>query len=316
MSTTFAEYAAKARLADTQIVLGSLVYYTVEALSISHDELVAHLERLGLDDSKPPKPNDADVFRRVSSAAARKRVSTGRSDSHQNFLIRELNRAGGNVNRRIVCETVDLKGRKLDYQELVQLDFNGITGNLTTQRMTECVKGDDECETAVAIATEIQEHYKASRGCLDSYGVRELIRKTLLSLNATCVKPGSGGLYFAMADRIDKIMALEELADAVDGVSVHSLPLLDDTKQRAMLRRAVEVESIEEIDRTVGELGDLVQAGTEISHARFAELQRRYSAIVDKTKEYASLLEESSATTEIRLNIFGRKMAQILGQVK
>lgn len=313
MVATFAEYASKARQSEVAVRLGELCWYTVNELTISHDDLVGHLERLGLGGYAPPKPNDADVFRRVSSAAARKRVPTDSTDRHQNFLIRELSRAGGNVSRRIVAETVDLKGRRLGYRELVKLEFDGATGKVTSEDMAAALT--TEATVAREIADGIIRDYKAERGCLDSYGIRELIRKTLLSLNATVVRPG-GGVYFVMAHRTDKVEALEHLARLVDGVSVHSLPLLDDGKQRDMLRRAVEAESIDEIDRTVGEIVEIVKSGADISHAKFADFQKRYTTVVAKTQEYAKLLEEGSATTSIRLDIYAREMAQLLGRVK
>src|SRR5918996_2030849 len=93
----------------------------------------------------------------------------------------------------------------------------------------------------------IEDGYAAGRHRHNSYAVRELIRRELTLANATLVRP-TGGVYFVMrtnAPALDKVLLLGE---QLEGTSVHALPLIDDAKQRQMVREAVENETVLEID--------------------------------------------------------------------
>lgn len=309
--STFTDFTQAARSQDRDMWLGVLTYYTVSDLSVHHDKLLAAMTEVGLDDHVPSAPSNMDVFRRISAAGARKRVPTTDPERHNNFLIRELSHGGGTVNRRIVCETVDLGGQRLDYVELVELVYESSVGRLTLNKLGDCI-GDD-CETAWGIAQTIKHDFAEQSGCHGSYTVRSLVRNIVLKQHATALRDG---LYFVPSPNADKVDALEKLSALVPGMFVHSFPLLDDAKQRANVRAAFEAESIDEVDRTVGEIVELVGKGDEITFTRYADFQRRYEALMEKTLQYSNLLEEGVATTEIRLNILGREMRELLKKVK
>jgi hypothetical protein len=259
----------------------------------------------------PRPPSPVDVFRRVCSASQRKRVP-GPNSTIENYLVRDLPADAQRVHKVLVKETVRTGGLTYETQ-LCTIDY---VKALETLEIT-CANGD---VTAASIAGQIRHDYEATKGTINSYGVRELIRKILLDVNATNVRGPGGGVYFVSNAHKATVDSLEQLASLIPGdVLVHSLQLLDDGKQREMLRRAYESETAEEADRVVNEMAELaaeVKAGRRrLDHDRvntYLEVLARYRG---KAREYKQLLSSSLDTADSRLDIMQGQIQELLNLV-
>lgn len=305
-SEDFRDLQARLAAADHTLFLGRLVWYSVSEVKIAHEALCKDLLTVGLNAYLPRPPSDTDVFRRVCTAAQRKRVPTGDPDVYNNYTVRDVGYDAKTLHKTIVRETVDTKGKKLDHDsEMCKVVFTKATATV----QIDC-NGTDP--VASEMATQIDTDYHAEKGMMNSYGVRELIRRILLNVNATNVRGSGGGVYFVSEEHGDKLDALEKLAELLPGTCmVHSLPLIDDTKQREMLRRAFESESVEEIDRLVDEIAELTKAGKKISKDRYATYLEAFHAAKAKAKEYGELLETSLDSNGSRLKIFQRQVMNL-----
>lgn len=309
MGSTFKQYVERIKAGDPGVVLGSLVWYSVsESVRITHANLSTRLKKLGLEDFTPNEPRDDDVFRRVCTAAARKRVPTSDPEVFENYLVRDVSRADGQVVKHIVVERVDGGNQRLSYEPAVSLCFTSDTSMIETEILAS---GYPQAEN---LADLIRDDFDTERGSVNAYAIRELCRKAILATNATIVRPG-GGVYFVMQARVDRVEALEEMAEKMDGVEVHSLPLIDDGKQRAMLRRAIEAETVDEIDSTLAEIEKLMK-GPEITFERYGQMVARMNDVKSKTGEYAELLDEALGNTDFRLTQYQRAMKKLLDHVK
>lgn len=304
MSDEFRKHLERMLQTDERLLLGYLTYYSVSEVRVAHGDVVRALVSAGIDTNLPLPPKDADIFRRVCTKSERKRVPTAEEGIFENYLVRDLNSDVDKVYRRVVMERVDSKGRKLGYEQLYDITFDKKTAKITERKL------GPQNLVAEEIVTAVKQGFIAERGTLNSYAVREWIRHFILSLNATQVRPG-GGLYFVAEDKHDKIVALEKFCNSISGVDFHYLPLIDDTKQREMLQRAFESEAADEIDRMLGEIGDIKAAGKKITQSRYEDFLRRYHALTDRATEYGNLLEEKLGTTHSRLEIFMRSMVEL-----
>jgi hypothetical protein len=308
--TDFSQVQARLAGTNRDIWLGRLVWYSVSEVSIAHDELVRALSQCNIH-NWPRPPSDVDVFRRICTSAQRKRVA-GPNDTTENYLIRDLPMDAERVHKVLVKETVAQGG--LTYKtQLCAIDFVKATSMLEIVCNGEVV--------AMEIADEIRRKFAADKGTINSYGVRELIRKILTELNATNVRGGGGGVYFVAEEHGEVVDNLEKLAKRIPGmVLVHSLPLLDDSKQREMLKRAYESETTEEAHRMVNELAELegeAKAGTrKITSERVAHYVEALHQQRRKAKEYKKLLETSLDTAEAQLNIFQQQVMQLMTMVE
>lgn len=310
MGRTFQDHKTRVDSLDSEAVLGRLCWYTVTEAHVPWQTVADALKTVGLDAHTPPQPKDDDVFRRVCSSVQRKKVPTNDGDIFENFLVRDVVRSGGTVVKHIVVERVDKKGRRLHHEELIRVEYREDSIHqewigLATMRH----------DTALEIGREINTRFVAERGSMNAYGIREMIRKLLLSLNATVVRPG-GGVYFVMEDRHAVIEALASFSELVDNVFFHDLKLEDEKKQRDMLRKAFEAETIEEVERLIEEIGVLRQelrrsgkAATAEQKAKFASKQKE---LADKTKGYSGLLEQNLTSTNFKLKLLRQEVQALM----
>lgn len=316
--STFTEYRDHLKQSDVP-TLGVLCWYTVpEATIIKHDELAALLTTNGLEQFIPREPKDEDVFRRCCTSGSRKRQPTDDPDVFANYLVRDVNRVAGRVWKHIVVEQVDGANTKLDYSPTIELMFNGDGGPGTADITLDMLPAFDahtaEGRTSEEIAKFIVDCFEGQRGHLNSYAIRDLIRKVFDGSKATTVRP-AGGVYFVMRQHTGNVAGLEILAEQMHGVEVHSLPLIDDGKQRDMLKRSFEAETVGSIDSNLAKIDELL-AGPAITERKLGDMTRDMAALRERTSEYAELLETELGNTEFRLTVYGEKMKQLVNHVK
>lgn len=312
-AASFTDYASRLRANDPDLFLGQLVWYSVyDEAKIAHTDLTKLLVDCGLDAYTPRAPKDLDVFRRVCTDAQRKRVPTTNPEVFENYLIRDVQRANSNVCKQVVREQVDANNRRLAYEPMVEVCFHNL-GSAVTSKIVSVNTSADEQMVALQIADEIAVNFQAARGTCNGYAIRELIRRVLVSSAGTLVRPG-GGVYFIMRQHIANVAALERLASKINGTSVHALPLLDDAKQRKMIKEAFENETVGEVDKALVEIDKLL-AGPEITETKFQNILADMKGLVDKTEEFSDLLEEQMGNADFRIKMYKSKMRALLDHV-
>jgi hypothetical protein len=316
MAESFKDYSERVAQGNNAL-LGWLCWYSVpENLSIDHEEVFKTLVKAGLGGHVPRRPQDAEVFRRVSTAAARKKVPTKDPQVFENYLVRDM--PSDNITRRIVCESVDANNKKLGYREVAELSFDRATSKVQCIHLGSGAGSGKEVRVRDEICKQIRTEYEAQRGCLNGYAIRMLILKVLKDgCNATNVRYPSGGVYFVGEDYAESLTALDKLGDALAplGAIIHSLPLIDDKRQREMLKRAFEAESVDAIDSLLAEITDLKKSGKKITMDRYAAYVTQLNDLGAKTKEYTELLEGGLTTTQSRISIFKKAVIGLKGQV-
>lgn len=309
---TFTEYSNHIRQLDTDTYIGWISWYTVrDTLRVNHSKIAHLLDQTGLGRHLPRIPASSDVFRRVCSAAQRKRVPTSKTDVFRNFLLRD---PGSRLDqktiiRRVVREDVDASNNRLGYVEAGEAVFD----RDTEQVYTKVLSGG---KITQEILHSIVENFKAEANMLNAYAIRELIRRVLVSANAIIVRPG-GGVYFVAHAHNQTLDALDTLATELGNeVSFHALPLIDDRRQKEMLKAAFEAESVERVQTLVTEIADLKKKDQRITSDRYASYVTSLNDLKAKTLEYSELLESSLAESHSALQILARQVVGLLPNVK
>lgn len=312
--STISEYSD--RVSDSEMpLLGSLLWYTVSDVMIAHDDVVRAMVKSGIATRLPSPPRDADVFERVSKAAEQRKVPTASPGIFENYLVRNVGRDDEKITRRIVVEQVDPAGRRLNYEQVADVEFHRNTSVVDFTYSTNTGRPE-----VTDMLVNIVKEYQAWRGHLNSYAVREWIRKFTLGLGATSVRPG---VYFVMQDRMEEVEKLDTFVNSLPGgCAMHHLPLIDDTRQREMLRQAFETETNAEIDTMLSDMQDVFDKAQErgdsykITESRYLDYLNRYSELTEKAEEYEGLLESSLQTTHSRLKMFQSTVMKLHQHVK
>lgn len=308
--TAYSKYVQQVRKKDPTVLLGDLVWYSVaEATRIKHADLCDALIAAGLPAFQPPAPKDEDVFQRVCTAHQRKKVETDDPNVYENYLMRKV-KAGPDVfTKHIVVERVNTKGKKLGYDASVQIEFTVATGKIVIETI-----GRRANQQALNLAELIKRDYRAERGCVNAYTVRELIRRMVNSTGATLVKP-TGGIYFIMASEQATVDAILNFADTYEGVTFHSVPLINDREQQSMLRTAFEAETKGTVEERLDQIDEML-AGPEITARRYSDLIAEMHEIQGKTGKYRDLLDDTLAATDLILGSYEAKMKKLFLHVK
>lgn len=311
--TELDQLAERLSTQDSSAFLGRLFWYQLSEVRISHGDLIAAMARAGITRNLPKPPHDTDVFKRVCTKAQRKRVPTSDPNTFENYKMVEF-KDSKTVTRRIVCEQVDNKGKVLRHFEMADIEFErpiaGGKSNIDINR-TNAHPSPDQCGIAEAIIDEVQTQFAEWKGCMNTYAVREWVRHFLLDLGATKARDG---VYFVAEAHAPKLERLEEFANLLAGngdVDFHTLPLVDDRKQRLMIQRAFEAETIDAIDALLVEISDLAGSEKGVKSARYAELVTEFQELTAKTLDYESLLQDKLDSTGARLKVFKQSLVNL-----
>lgn len=290
--------------------LGNLVWYSISGVKVEHAKLKELIEGTFLEGTEPPKPKDADTFRRICSNAERKKLETGDPEIFKNILIRTASAPNEDlIVRRIVVEVVTPSNKRLDYFQTIDVSFNKKTTAITfTVHKWDPIAQD--------IANEIKAEFYSWRGNLNSYAVREWIRNAIIQMKATHVKP-TGGIYFVSDSHESQLEELEKLVANLGTSSVHYLPLVDTGKQRDMLKAAFESESIGEIDELLAEISAICQDPTKkITEKAYEQMMDRFDHLGDKLDDYNGILKTNLGQVDARLQLFEHGLRKLQPHIK
>lgn len=310
--TDLSEYRAAAEL-DKDSWLGVMVIWSVEDSKVKWADLSRTMTDGGLAAYIPPEPSDENVWRRIWSDGVRKTIPSPTDDepnAEQRIMMRQLSRENGVYTKRVVIEHVSPAGKKLGYEEVIEVTFD--KANPTHVGIRTVGAWHDE---AWALVNRLREEYDRQRGCLDGQGIRVVIRAILESCRATTLRPG-GGCYFVHQAYEMKVEALERVADIIPGTLVHTLPIVDTVKQRQNLKKAFEFESANEMETLIAEMRDLVGAGGEITPQKSASFNKAAQKAKAKLAEYQGLLNDNLDVVDAKVQIFDTLYLQLLSQVK
>jgi len=294
------------RIAPDAKLLGRIAWFSVFDTVIAHDELLKLMSSAGVAKGfAPSKPADVDVFRRVTTAAQSKRNENG-DGTYSNVLVRDVANDENKVLRRVVIETVDSRGQRLDYYEAYDLAFDRGNQRLVTSRLGW------RDTVADLLVPDVVAAYNARRGTVNAEALRTLITKVFTAAHATGLRP-TGAVYFTPAGQAHLIEGLERLAEMIPTMTVHSLPLVDeDGRQTEMVRSALIDESATELDAMLAEGRRMLTDGVSVRRA--ATLLARGKELRAKAVAYSELLDDNLLGMRNRLAMFDQQMLAIMAK--
>jgi hypothetical protein len=306
----FNEYSQ--HLKDANIpTLGMLAwYYVPDSAEIPHAELLQLVETSNAPIKAPQVPKPADVFRRACNNAKTLKARSSQPDVFFNYTMRDAGYDNGFVFRIMVEEKVDSKNHSLGFRTLGLVSFSksGVIASYSKEI-------DDSDEANVywnSMRNKIDEYIRVKMLYIPAIAVRESARKALeVHLLGTRVRPG-GGVYFVAIDKAEKLEALDYVINSVENSSFHILPLIDDSRQREMLKESFEDESVEEATRMISDITELLKSDNHVPAKTFIAFQERYNYQKLKMSEYSTLLNDALDKSQAALDICNAQIIALL----
>lgn len=280
-------------------ILGMLVWYTVpEDADMEHLEYLQLVESLNAPVKTPDVPKPAHVFRRACRAAKMTKVRTANPEVFHNYVMRDAGYDPNFVHRRIIEEKVDAKDHSLGFRDLGHAVFSKEGVSAVYKRSDSFPIGDPSQPYWEMMQERIDSFVTAKMTTVAAIAIREGARKALENkLFGIKVREG-GGVYFVAAEHIEPVEALDQLVNSIPLASCHILPLVDDVRQREMLKEAFETETVEETSELIGEIAELLASDKNVPAKTFMSIQQRYLEKREKLETYSTLLNDALDRSE------------------
>lgn len=284
--------------------LGRLLWYTISELKITREQLQIIFAANGIDEMYLPNPiNVRDSFRRATKEAEQKRIelSTDKKNTkYLNLMVREVHMTNDIIIRQLVREIVDGQNKRLDYCPIYELSLEG-----DIFKATPLIEDISDIEKARVEAIALD--YEDAKIYYNARYLRDIINKILWDCRKVAVRP-SGGVYFTPIAYENEILALQQAVSALGEYTVTSerskmwsIPVIDVTEQREMIKETLEEQVKEESKALIKEMADLLHNGRKITTKTSAKYIDRVNALQRMVKEYEDMLETEIINTQASL---------------
>lgn len=303
---SYTDHLLAQHIANPGLFLGMLIWYTVpESVWVNYNDFTAQCMKLSapVDIRKAPKASDVFLRACTTVEASYKKRPVSPYAVHQtgaaysNYLIRKAGSDADWICKQVVVEYVDLGDHQLSFEVLGDIRFHKSTHEMICQP-TGIGYADD---TFATITDDIRSYYNEREMLLTPYTIREAFRRALEGPMLALSVRTAGGVYYVNSQQGENLSALERLANEVEGMTFHILPLIDDSSQRAMLKAAFEDDSVGELQRLMGDINDVIETKGSLTTKQLVAFQERYDEYRKRTREYSDILDDSLDTASASL---------------
>lgn len=326
---------------DPNKILGWLVCYSINGVSIKPDDLKRHFIELGLDmDFFPAPVKPQPAFEKATGKEYGKRSYPLNHDQSVELTIEHVTTTDDKVQRHIVRKLRDSSKVKLQYEPLIGTATffrpaprdprNRCSHGLAVGACAICpgatfstkftVQWNKLSEQEKPIVKEFienaEENYRTFATHLDSMAVRAVVRDYIKSLNA--VQLAGGGTYFVIKDYASTLERLSQLVDRLASNSTFQLvPLIESEPQRQRIADQFEAQIIEEAERLTAHFGKLMAeaAGSPLPIKKFTEAGKLYRDMQARAEEYARKLRIGMSEAAAALEVAQHALADLSGKV-
>lgn len=264
-------------------IIGHLMWYSVGSQLIRRDVLEQKLADAGLDEGWMPNPiQPHGAFRRATSEIQTKR-STAQAGVHENYLVREVYSDKDMIQRNVVVETVDQKGKRLDY--------NSQAAVITLDKKTQNISVVSSSPTAEELAREAEQRFYLYRDHHSSQHIRQMLANILKSLAPTPVRP-SGGVYFVPASHEDGLRKLNKLANSLENSEGFIVPMVNTMDNRQIVSRKLR----DHFERVIEECQSANDG--HFKKGQVKEIVEEARRVITDYKDYRSLVSDDFEAME------------------
>ena len=309
--------------------LGSLLYFSISGADVNLANAKRDLSSAGLKTETLRKNlRPVDAFRK-SSNEFKKRFSETQRGIRSELMVRPVGEDGAQSYRHLVLERTVVqagKKRRIFYDKVGELTFTrGVKKNgeyeghgVEARRMTNHIASPltlEEDQWLTEKLVTFEDRYNHLLAYMDSHAVRTFVREYIYGLSGICVK-GSGGLYFVAQDHAAEIAKLGEWVRSV-GSEFHALPLLNLVEQREMILEAFEEETVEEVERLMGEVAKILQdPGRQIEEKTFDTYALRAAEMAQKIGEYNNMLGARADRAATEVSLYSKQVMCLVPRIR
>lgn len=301
---------------DKGLWLGHLCWYYVPGdFRITLKDWIEAIYGTDISDIVPATPRPVDAFKRAVAGVR------GKQDVLGELTYKYLPRGAGQdedfVYRSLTVEELDSNQHRLRYAPVIEFTYDRGAECIVSEELAAFWTFPPEVQSSLRDRmAEVDTRYARETNSLGPIKVRELIRTELeYRQQGIQAKPG-GGVYFVFDDNSIRLNAVDNMVNKFEGCEFHQLPLINDAKQRHMLKEAFEADSIGQVDLMMGEMTDLLNGDRgKITMKKAKGFHTRFVELSTKLASYSDILEEAMEETGNRLKIMQQQCLEVVKHV-
>ncbi len=314
MTDELTRYQAATEKREEEI-LGRIAIASQRDVSIRHTEVEVILARHGLAEFAPGAPSDADLYRRLTSAAKTSRVPLG-DGLFGNVLLRQVHDGPVEIVRRVVIEVVDGANQRLEHAQILDVCFVKDQAQVIRRQAEGYWNASEQVRNlATSTAASIIGQYSAQRGHVNGDALRSVSKRVIDSCHAISLR-STGSVYFIPRAHTEPLKRLEAAARELPGCQVDTLALLEEGEghQRDLVRNAAEADLSAQCRRLLEEIGSLTADNTELSNRRKASLSAEFRQLSARIAAHEELLASTLQQTRIEFTMLQHSVISSLSE--
>jgi len=310
----FRKYVDSAQSLPDDVILGNIVWHTVNDGAYSLDSIDKLFEALDMNPAFVPEPTSQfNAFEKActKALAVAKPYSVGRY-THQIMAIREVVKTGEVVKRQLIREVRDSRAQKLRHEAVAEIVFyrpqarSGKIDRSVAPRIRPTLLPTmlpEEREHVQAVLDEFSTQFDRLYNFIDGDKLRGVVRNYLGFVNAVMMK---SGVYFVHRNREDELEKLRTFVDAMgNGCKVELIPIPELKRLRESVIEAFQDEAVKELNEVVAAINKVRSTRATITMQAVAKLTEQYQQVMRKSTEYTRTLrctqDRTAGAAEIAL---------------
>jgi len=309
--------------------LGSLVYFSISGADVNLANAKRDLSAAGLSTSGLRKNlRPVDAFRKATNDFKKRFPKTAAGISSE-LMVRSVGEDGAQAYRHLVLERTVVqagKKRRLFYDKVGELTFTrGVKKNgeyeghgVEARRMTNHIASPlttNEDQWLTEKLVTFGDRYDHLLSYMDSHAVRTFVREYIYGLSGICVK-GSGGLYFVAQGHTAELAKLGEWVQGI-GSEFQAIELLNLADKRDMILQAFEEETVEEVERLMGEVAKILHdPDRQIEEKTFDAYALRAAEIAQKIGEYNKVLGARADRAAGEVSMYSQQVMSLVPRIR
>lgn len=298
------------------LILGHIAWYTITKPQLTRDQVFDLVTELGLDANViPSHPRAGDAFKRACRYSERNGLPVPYSENTANFMIRSVAQTATEVERHIMLEIVDPNGRRLEYHKAAELKFD--RGSSVLSVAAKSINDDMDSLTKETLEMFSEELAYAQR-YIEAQVIRRMVRQQLENMHAILAR-ARGSVYFVPKKFNEKLGALETFVGQCGvGSALYMIPLVDDTKQQAMIANAFEEGVHEQATQIIAELQQHIDTEKPMTVNAWNNYRSKFNSLSEKSDGYGDLIDLEMSKAQLELEVLETHLNDFLmsGMIK
>lgn len=290
-------------------ICGHLIWYTVNELAVTREELREHFRRCGVGEQwLPAEIRPIDAYRKATGQTQRS-VQPEEEEVRQTGVVErryrfeEVLADGKRVIRHLVRVDVDARAVELRLVELAAAIFDRTSGGLQVQVLDSDPVAGELLDQVVSLFKHYREHY-------DADAVRRMLHRMLAAMDPTLFKD-SGGFWFIPAKYVQELAGFRRLLEAL-GLRYGTMPVVDTEDARQLVREMFE----HQVRGAIGRLANLLRRpAEELERGDVVSGLEVARDLMRQVREYQALLRQDLEDLALQAGLMQQQMSALVERV-